>query len=267
MSGGEVRRAEYITFHRAIYFLAPRPVWWQSPAPTDGTWESRWWISAPLTPAAVAAVAASRGATCVLADDIRPILALGRLVADWGTGYLLQLDDDRPCLSGATAGNDARRRSGLAAAARWSAARDCRHRRLPAHEDGPSRPRSGMARPVVDPRSRRADAGDVVAQRCRRRSPRPATGPRGARRPVVVDPAASDSGAVRRGVAGRRREQRARTAAGLAVGRRCRPFALAPDWRARRLCRDDCDGPAAPGLGQLGQLGQQRCASCSSRAD
>ena len=29
---------------------------------------------------------------------------LRRLVADWGTGYLLQLHDDRPCLSGAMAG-------------------------------------------------------------------------------------------------------------------------------------------------------------------
>ena len=94
-----MRRTEYITFHRALYFLAPRPVWWQSPAPPDGTWESRWWISAPLDAASVEAAARLKGATCVLVHDIRPNPRLGRVVADWNSGYLLQLDDSRPCLA------------------------------------------------------------------------------------------------------------------------------------------------------------------------
>ena len=49
-SGRDVRGREYVTFHRALCLLAPRPVWWLSPAPPDGAWESRWWLSAPLTP-------------------------------------------------------------------------------------------------------------------------------------------------------------------------------------------------------------------------
>ena len=42
-SGRDVRHREYTMFHRALYFLAPRRVWWLTPAPPDGTWESRWW--------------------------------------------------------------------------------------------------------------------------------------------------------------------------------------------------------------------------------
>ena len=64
--GRDVRRLEYTFFHRALYFLAPRSVWWLAPAPADGTWESRWWISAPLTASAVQAVARQRQATHIL---------------------------------------------------------------------------------------------------------------------------------------------------------------------------------------------------------
>ena len=41
--GRDTRRSEYFAFHRALYVLAPRPVWWAAPAARDGTWESRWW--------------------------------------------------------------------------------------------------------------------------------------------------------------------------------------------------------------------------------
>jgi hypothetical protein len=41
--GRDILRSEYIAFHRALYVLAPRPVWWAAPAARDGSWESNWW--------------------------------------------------------------------------------------------------------------------------------------------------------------------------------------------------------------------------------
>ncbi|HSJ56912.1 MAG TPA: hypothetical protein VLC95_07010 [Anaerolineae bacterium] len=93
-SGTDVRRFEYITFHRALYYLAPRPVWWLSPAPSDGSWEARWWIPAPLTPDAVRTVARYKGATHLLAVALDRDLAPGRHLATWDGGYLAVLDSE-----------------------------------------------------------------------------------------------------------------------------------------------------------------------------
>jgi hypothetical protein len=91
-SGRDIRHLEYTTFHRALYFLAPRPVWWLAPAPSDGTWEARWWISAPLTPETISAVAAEKGVSYVLAYDLSQPLSLGHTIANLGAGELRQLD-------------------------------------------------------------------------------------------------------------------------------------------------------------------------------
>ena len=98
-SGQDVARREYTTYHRALYLLAPRAVWWMSPAPSDGSWKSRWWISAPLTPDSIRSIAAEKGADYVLAYDISPPVLLGRKVADFGDGYLLQIDESAPFIS------------------------------------------------------------------------------------------------------------------------------------------------------------------------
>jgi hypothetical protein len=94
--GQDARHLEYTTFHRALYFLAPRPVWWVSPAPSDGTWEARWWISAPLTSESVQTIADERGITHLLVYDVPQPLGLGEAVATAGKGYLLQLDQCLP---------------------------------------------------------------------------------------------------------------------------------------------------------------------------
>jgi hypothetical protein len=67
--GSDIRRSEYVAFHRALYVLSPRPVWWAAPAVRDGTWESRWWTE--ITPSWDAALAEGRraGATHVLSLD------------------------------------------------------------------------------------------------------------------------------------------------------------------------------------------------------
>jgi hypothetical protein len=91
--GKDVGRYEYITFHRALYLLAPRAVWWVSPVASDGSWKSRWWVSRPLTAAAVGAVAREKGVQYVLAVGLHAELELGRKVGQWQDGYLLALDD------------------------------------------------------------------------------------------------------------------------------------------------------------------------------
>ena len=96
--GLDVRGLEYTTFHRALYFLSPRPVWWLTPAPPDLTWESRWWISAPFTAEAVLTVAAEKGAPCILVSDPALELPVGIRVAAWQQGYLLELGGSGQCL-------------------------------------------------------------------------------------------------------------------------------------------------------------------------
>lgn len=64
--GSDVRHREYTVFHRALYYLTPHPVYWLSAAPPDGTWESRWWHSAPLTESAISQFARSKNADFIL---------------------------------------------------------------------------------------------------------------------------------------------------------------------------------------------------------
>src|SRR6266487_2561298 len=66
-SGRDVQQSEYRIFHRALYFLAPRPVWWLTPRAPDGTWKSRWWISAPIDAESIRRIAAEKQVSYVLA--------------------------------------------------------------------------------------------------------------------------------------------------------------------------------------------------------
>jgi hypothetical protein len=75
--GREVASREYTAYHRALYLLAPRPVWWLSPAPSDGTWKARWWISAPLEFETMRSVATGRSAKYVLFYNLEPSPGLG----------------------------------------------------------------------------------------------------------------------------------------------------------------------------------------------
>jgi hypothetical protein len=98
-AGTAVKSEEYTLYHRALYFLAPRPVWWLAPVPPDGTWQARWWINAPLTADGVQALAAAKGATYVLAYRVDPPILLGRTLAAGDGSVLLQLDDSAPANS------------------------------------------------------------------------------------------------------------------------------------------------------------------------
>lgn len=64
--GFDPRHTEYELFHRLLYELAPRAVWWTNPAPSDGTWEARWWISSPRSYAALQSIAQSKHADIIL---------------------------------------------------------------------------------------------------------------------------------------------------------------------------------------------------------
>ncbi|HLF28102.1 MAG TPA: glycosyltransferase family 39 protein [Anaerolineae bacterium] len=91
--GRDVRHQEYTAFHRALYFLTPRPIWWLSPAPPDGAWESRWWVSAPATAESVQALAVEKGASYVLAYGLAQPLSIGQKVLERDDGFLLKLDN------------------------------------------------------------------------------------------------------------------------------------------------------------------------------
>jgi hypothetical protein len=65
-AGADPRHDEYVAFHRALYALVPRPIWWANPAPPDGTWESRWWIQTPPSAEQIEALAAERDADFIL---------------------------------------------------------------------------------------------------------------------------------------------------------------------------------------------------------
>ncbi len=89
-SGEDVRRREYTTYHRALYLLAPRPVWWFSPAPSDGTWESRWWISRSLTTDNIDAVVDEKTADCLLLVDVAALSEYGNLVKQFDGVSIVQ---------------------------------------------------------------------------------------------------------------------------------------------------------------------------------
>lgn len=94
--GRDTGTLEYITYHRALYFLAPRPVWWAAPTPPDGTWKSRWWLSTPLTPEALRAVAADKGASYMLVFGVSEPMPLEHPMLVASDGYLSQLDAQPP---------------------------------------------------------------------------------------------------------------------------------------------------------------------------
>jgi hypothetical protein len=89
--GADVRTREYQSYHRALYYLTPRPVWWMSPAPSDGTWESGWWHSAPLTETSIRAFAAAQNTDFILLLAAPNLFPSAPLLASWNSGKLIQL--------------------------------------------------------------------------------------------------------------------------------------------------------------------------------
>lgn len=92
--GADVRHREYTTFHRALYYLTPRPVWWLSAAPADGTWESRWWHSAPLTEPAISEFAHSKNVDFILLLANQNLFPSKHTLARWQGARLVQIDGD-----------------------------------------------------------------------------------------------------------------------------------------------------------------------------
>ncbi len=94
-AGKDPKQSEYRTFHRALYALAPRPLYWRSPAPADGTWESRSWRSGPIDSESVLADAATLEISHILTLDPVSRLRLGPQNVDLAAGQLVALGDAR----------------------------------------------------------------------------------------------------------------------------------------------------------------------------
>ena len=94
--GDDVRHRDYTAYHRALYYLAPRSVWWQAPAARDGTWESRWWIARPVTAQSIRELAVEKGAGYVLLLDAAALPDLGTTVLARDDGALVRLGPPQP---------------------------------------------------------------------------------------------------------------------------------------------------------------------------
>jgi hypothetical protein len=103
-SGEDTRGAEYITFHRALYLLAPRQVWWTAPTAPGDDWKSRWWIPSDITPEAVRKLAAERGAKYVLTYGLDEPLEVGEQVLENEEGTLHRLAEGAALAPQAAAG-------------------------------------------------------------------------------------------------------------------------------------------------------------------
>ena len=90
-SGQDVRHLGYTTYHRALYYLAPRAVWWVNPAPGDGTWEARWWTPMVLSTESIQSHAATRKASHVLFFGLEPPASIGRRTSRLPGGSLVAL--------------------------------------------------------------------------------------------------------------------------------------------------------------------------------
>lgn len=93
-NGSDIHRTEYTTYHRALYFLTPRPVWWLADAPADNTWGARWRIAAPLTAESITHIAQEKGLTCVL--TVQTDLPVGQQLVAWEEGALWQVGGECP---------------------------------------------------------------------------------------------------------------------------------------------------------------------------
>jgi hypothetical protein len=89
--GRDVRAREYTTFHRALYWLTPRAVVWLSPAPHDGTWQARWWHSAPLRADTLLQWAHAQQLDYVLIFAPVPSALQSKIMFQWQNGALLRL--------------------------------------------------------------------------------------------------------------------------------------------------------------------------------
>jgi hypothetical protein len=56
----------YVLYHRALYHLYPRPVWWAAPVPANRY--PAWWLPTDLTEANILTLAEKHGAGAILAD-------------------------------------------------------------------------------------------------------------------------------------------------------------------------------------------------------
>lgn len=79
-----------VLYHRALYLLYPRRVWWVTPA-RHGT-RPEWWIAAEPEPETLRRLAKARGARVVLARGFSTPPVPGRALSFDGTTHLVFLE-------------------------------------------------------------------------------------------------------------------------------------------------------------------------------
>lgn len=81
---------EYFAYHRSVYHLYPRRVWWAASFAVQGS--PTWWIPSDLTPESVSRIAAQVGASYVIAYEMPSRPPLGVLIAEFAPDkYILDI--------------------------------------------------------------------------------------------------------------------------------------------------------------------------------
>jgi len=81
----------YVLYHRALYHLYPRPVWWAAPVPANRY--PTWWLPTDLTEANILTLAEKHEATAILADGFDHPPISGAVISFDGDTYLIFLGD------------------------------------------------------------------------------------------------------------------------------------------------------------------------------
>ncbi len=81
----------YVMYHRALYHLYPRTIWWAAPEPP--TTYPVWWIPTDVNPAAILAVAEQHQATIILADGFSVLPLAGSVRSFDADTHLIFLED------------------------------------------------------------------------------------------------------------------------------------------------------------------------------
>ncbi|NJN95701.1 MAG: hypothetical protein HC875_17110 [Anaerolineales bacterium] len=87
----------YVLYHRALYHLYPRPVWWA--APVSANRYPAWWLPTDLTEANILTLAEAHGAKAILADGFAQPPVAGAVLSFDADTYLIFLDGSSQILS------------------------------------------------------------------------------------------------------------------------------------------------------------------------
>lgn len=109
----------YVLYHRALYHLYPRPVWWAAPVPANRY--PVWWLPTDLTETNILTLAEEHGATVVLADGFAQPPISGAVISFDEDTHLIFRGDSNQKSEGTPSGQmESGQGNAAQAGGRWS---------------------------------------------------------------------------------------------------------------------------------------------------